>query len=107
MHESGLATSVLSVLRGSPGPHRLVRVHVGDVSSPAPELAERIQTYLDAARPPVAVGAVEVVLRPRHRLCSSCAATWNSPEPAPSCPDCGGAPMPLPHDHQLEIELIT
>jgi Zn finger protein HypA/HybF involved in hydrogenase expression len=106
MHESSLATTVLAALRHHPGPHDHLRVHIADISSSPEELATQLRTYLAAADPPVTVARVEVVARSRQRLCAQCAATWSSPDAEPACPQCGGAPLPLPHDHRLEVELI-
>ena len=106
MHESSLAESVLTVLRGQPGPHGRVRVHVADVSSSVQELTDQLRSYLAAARPPVTVTSVEVVARARQRLCAQCAASWTTPDPHPACPTCGGPPLPLPHDHRVEVELL-
>lgn len=106
MHEASLASSVLAVLRRHPGPYGVVRVHVGDVSSPAEALAERLRTHLAAAEPPV-TAAVEVRLRERERLCAACTTTWSSPEPDPPCPACAGPALPVPHDHAVEVELLT
>jgi hypothetical protein len=105
MHDASLANSVLSVLRRHPGPHRLVRVHVGDADHPV-ELAERLLTQLAAADPPLTAAAIEVVPRARPRICASCATAWTSTEPQPACPACAGAPLPLPHDHTIEVELL-
>lgn len=104
MHESGLAQTVAAALRAQPEPPTRVRVHIGDLSSSAEELADRIRTHLAAADPPVEVPTLEVVPRARHRLCASCATGWSSPDLDPPCPACAGTPLPLPHDHQTEIE---
>ena len=105
MHESSLATSVLTVLRQHPGPYGHVRVHVADLSSSTEELTERLRAYLAAAQPAIAVTSVEVVLRARQRLCANCATAWTTPDPAPACPACDGPALPLPHDHGVEVEL--
>lgn len=105
MHEASLASSVLAVLRRHPGPYGVVRVHVGDVSSPAEALAERLRTYLAAADPPI-TAEVQVRLRERERLCGACATGWTSTESDPACPSCGGAALPVPHDHAVEVELL-
>ena len=107
MHEASLATTVLSVLRGNPGPPGRVRIHIWDTSTPAADLAERVATYLATAEPPVQVPGVEVIPQPRQRLCADCATGWTSPQPAPTCPACGGPALPLPHDHRLEVELLA
>ena len=107
MHEASLATTVLTVLRDHPGPPGRVRIHLWDTSTPAADLAERVATYLATAEPPVQVTGVEVVLRPRQRLCAACATGWTSAEPAPTCPTCDGPALPLPHDHRMEVEFLA
>ena len=104
MHESSLAASVLSALRKLPGPHHHVRVYVADISATPSQLADQVKTHLAMANPPLAVGAVEVVLRASQRMCAGCAAMWVTAEPDPTCPSCGGVPLPIPHDHRLEVE---
>jgi hypothetical protein len=106
VHESSLASSVLAVLRTHPGPYGLVRVHVGDVSTPAAALAERVRAHLASADPPV-TAAVEVVPRTRERLCAACATAWTSAQPDPPCPACAGPALPAPHDHAVEVELLS
>jgi Zn finger protein HypA/HybF involved in hydrogenase expression len=106
MHEASLATSVLEVLRNHPGPHDRVRVHIADISSTPEELTRQLESYLASADPPVNVCNLEVVPRARERLCASCAATWLTFDHDPTCPACGGVPLPTPHDHRLEVELL-
>lgn len=105
MHEASLATTVLAVLRQHPAANR-VRVHVGDLSTPADDLAATLRTHLDGARPRVDVHGIEVVPRARQRLCAVCAHPWASARLDPDCPACGGPPLPLPHDHNVEVEIL-
>jgi Zn finger protein HypA/HybF involved in hydrogenase expression len=106
MHETSLATTVLTVLRDRPGPYPHVRVHVGDLDTRPEDLAARLRTHLDAADPPVTVATIEVILRARPRLCAACTHTWTSADPDAACPACGGPPLPLLHDHHVDVELV-
>ena len=105
VHEASLATTVLGVLRQHPGADH-VRVHVGDLSTPADELAATLRTHLAGATPAIEVGEIEVVPRARQRICSACAHPWTSADLDPECPACAVPPLPLPHDHTIEVEIL-
>lgn len=106
MHESSLSEAVLTVLRGHPGPHHRIRVHVAHPDTPVEDLAQILRIHLTTADPPPGVAEVEVVPLPRPRACAACGHGWTSAETSPACPRCGGPPLPPRHDHTIEVELL-
>ncbi len=107
MHELGLCEAILDAVERRAGerPVARVRVRVGRLLHVHPEAFE--QSFALVAAGSVAESArAELVLVPVHGHCTTCSATFESPDAIIACPTCGSFAVEQSGGDELTLESI-
>jgi hydrogenase nickel incorporation protein HypA/HybF len=107
MHEIGYCEGVLMAVerRAAGRPVARVGVRVGALHRIVPSAFE--QSFQLVAAGGIADGAgTEVTVVPATATCDGCGAAFASPDPAPSCPKCGGVNVTVVGGDDLVLEWI-
>ena len=107
MHEMGYCAGVLEAVERHADGRRVARigVRVGALHRVSPDAFE--QSFQMIADGGVAAGAAtEVVIVPARATCPDCSAAFETPDPAPVCPECRGAKVETEGGDELVLQWV-
>lgn len=107
MHEMGYCVGVLEAVeaRADGRPVSRIGVRVGALHRVSPAAFE--QSFQMIADGGVASGAAaDVVIVPARASCADCAAVFETPDPAPMCPECHGAHVSIAGGDELILQWV-